>query len=836
MSRGSVAAILRVARRNVGRSRWRSVLVGVLIGLPVAGMVGGATWFRTTTPSAEALVTSIMGAADLSVYPGPREQALTTEDLRAELPLGSLIEPMAKIDGLLVLPGRRVRVQVDSINLEGLGRGMLTLIEGRLPTDVQEVAISNSVAATAQLVIGSDIQLDGFEKSTVVGLIENPFRLSSREVLLDRRLADAPPLAAERIWLVALPAGADTPDLGTRLSVNPRSAYFVGGDLTPGMLVLGGLALIESVLVAAAAFAVGIRRRQRELGLLAAAGASRRQLAGTVLAESLIVTGVAAAIGVLTGIGLLALASPWFDHLTDRRNPSLVIDPVAIGLAYLIGLVAGISAAVVPAWTAARLPPLVALSGRRPPTGSARRTLILGVALVGISVALTAFGAAMLLQDPTDGTAPLLLGGGAILGVLGFGACSPWLVERLEWLGSHLPLAGRIALRETARARSRTAPIVTASLAALAAALAISSAVASTRGAFTSVPPMRVDQLIVIGRDATRLGPQIAAQLSAVASAEVRQIGFASSDGSEGRSLNAFITEAGEAPTLDPAVPCVECRQTGNLSMGTPDLLSALSVPPDAMVVPSDAILLLVNEPFDARAATLAVSEYDERELAPGDTTYVMRYTHLETLPARAVDVGAAANGLFPTMFIAPETAARLGFRPYEEEDNQFLIRLGRPVTEADVAFAASTLADSPGTFAEAALRPLDPTALVRLIATVLSVILALTITAIAVALGESEARADQRTLLAVGADPSLRRRIVAARAAVIAVLAALLAVPAGLLPVWGILASRDMPVVIPLPEVLVVGIVLPVVAMAGAVLLSRPIPSWSALRDVASG
>ena len=42
------------------------------------------------------------------------------------------------------------------------------------------------------------------------------------------------------------------------------------------IVVLGGLALIEAALVASAAFAVSIRRRERDLGLLAATGAEPR--------------------------------------------------------------------------------------------------------------------------------------------------------------------------------------------------------------------------------------------------------------------------------------------------------------------------------------------------------------------------------------------------------------------------------------------------------------------------------------------------------------------------------------------------------------------------------
>jgi uncharacterized membrane protein len=70
----------------------------------------------------------------------------------------------------------------------------------------------------------------------------------------------------------------------------------------------------------------------------------------------------------------------------------------------------------------------------------------------------------------------------------------------------------------------------------------------------------------------------------------------------------------------------------------------------------------------------------------------------------------------------------------------------------------------------------------------------------------------------------------------VLALLAGILAVPAGLLPVWGLLASREAPFVVPLLEVVGAVAALPLLAIVGAWLLSRPIPDWGALRSVGAG
>jgi putative ABC transport system permease protein len=841
MSFSGARAVLRISWRNIRRNRWRSVLVGLLIMLPVTAMVMGITCVETVTPGAETRATWAMGAADVEVLPVPASQP-TTEQLRSRLPAGSTVEAIASADGVVVLPGRRVGVTVRSANLAGLARGMLDLIEGRLPSSTSEVAISRSLASLAGVGIGDSVQLEGSSRQTIVGFIEDPSSLSSRVVLEHPSLVDAADPTG-RMWLVALPPGVPTESLNQLFSgqdalftANPRAGFYGGtSDITLGTLLVGAMALIETVLVGAAAFAVGIRRRQRELGLLAAAGASRRQLAATVLGEGVLLAALAAGLAVLVGVGLVALASPWLDQITNHRNGPLVIDFVALGLAAAVGVVAGVAAAIVPAWTAARVPPLLALSGRRPPMSSARRTLIAGIVMIGLSVALTAAGATLLLHDGTNGVAPIFLVGGAILGVFGFGACSPWLVERLEWLSQHLPLAGRIALRETARARSRTAPIITATLAGLAAAIAIATIVSTQSALIGSEwqPSLRPDQFLLVGQSAAQAGPRVAKQMSAVGGAAPLML--VAADGSD-KSLTIVTSgDPAKPPILGDTGGCSDCGPPLFPGVGTPDFLAAIGAEAAATDLAEGHVVLLVDRPLDAQSATVAVQENSlVPQSGPYGTFYPMQYTQIQQLPASAFVVGAAAHGRFPTALISEQLAARLGFEAVAVQDI-FVIRLDHPVTEADVVTAANLVADSPNTYALADFMPIDPSAVERLIVSAVSIVLALTITAIAIALGEAEGRADQRTLVAVGADPRLRRRIVAARAGVIALLAAILALPAGLLPVWGLYASRDQTVALPLPELVAIMVVLPVVAMLGGLLLSRSLPPWSAFRDVSA-
>src|SRR5215213_9777458 len=347
----ATGAIIRVARRDVGRSRWRSLLVGLLILLPVMGMTWGITILATVMPDADANDTHQMGAADLILLPG------SSAAQRSALFHGATLEPVMNAGGRLLLPGTAANVSITSRSLEGLARGTLTISDGRQPSTPGEVAISDRLVEIAGASIGGRVELEGIGTLLVVGIVEDPWDLDERLVLLD------PSIAREvsddsAAWLVALAPGADPLPIldaasdpgqtGVPLQVNWRlgsgrlaelgGTAGASGAATPAVVVMGGLVLLESALVAAAAFAVSIRRRQRELGLLAATGAEPRHLAGTVLGEG-VVLGLVGAIGG-AAVGLLTAAATWpfLDEITNRRNPALVIEPVPLSAAALIGL------------------------------------------------------------------------------------------------------------------------------------------------------------------------------------------------------------------------------------------------------------------------------------------------------------------------------------------------------------------------------------------------------------------------------------------------------------------------------------------------------------------
>jgi putative ABC transport system permease protein len=209
------------------------------------------------------------------------------------------------------------------------------------------------------------------------------------------------------------------------------------------------------------------------------------------------------------------------------------------------------------------------------------------------------------------------------------------------------------------------------------------------------------------------------------------------------------------------------------------------------------------------------------------------------TVPVRVIQVGVRSSYL-PDAFLPDATVKDLGLSVSEGGDDGgpegFLVQLDHPVTETDIGHAREVAARYPDTAVSTDTAPVRPGEAFRIVLIALVLLFSVSVTAIAIALGEAESRPEQRSLLALGADPGLRRRIAASRAAVLALLAGLLAVPAGLLPIWGIFTSRGSDMAIPTLEIAGAVVVLPLLAVASAWLLSRPIPDWNAFRRSGAG
>ena len=182
--------------------------------------------------------------------------------------------------------------------------------------------------------------------------------------------------------------------------------------------------------------------------------------------------------------------------------------------------------------------------------------------------------------------------------------------------------------------------------------------------------------------------------------------------------------------------------------------------------------------PNPARSCVLTPDEQLGRRAADRDAIARRRHRGCPRQTPCARSSRPPAYDNLPDAVISSGTAARLGL--VATSVDRYLIRLPHPVTGSDSATASDRAAAVADTVANWEVGPQHLGEAFRMLLLVASLVFALSVTGVAVALGEAEARPDQRTLLALGADPTVRRRITAARAGVLASIAGVCCGPCG--------------------------------------------------------
>jgi putative ABC transport system permease protein len=131
-----------------------------------------------------------------------------------------------------------------------------------------------------------------------------------------------------------------------KITDNTYSALFLG---------LGAVALLVGGVGVANTMVISVLERRREIGLRRALGATKRQIRGQFLAESVLLSGLGGAAGVLVGVVVTA------GYALSQGWPAVLPVGALVGgvaVSALIGAIAG----AYPAMRAARLPPTQALA------------------------------------------------------------------------------------------------------------------------------------------------------------------------------------------------------------------------------------------------------------------------------------------------------------------------------------------------------------------------------------------------------------------------------------------------------------------------------------------
>ncbi|PWI46040.1 FtsX-like permease family protein [Streptomyces sp. ICBB 8177] len=227
------------------------------------------------------------------------------------------------------------------------------------------------------------------------------------------------------------------------------------------MLGFAGIALLVGVFLIVNTFSMLVAQRTREIGLMRALGASRRQVNRSVMTEALLLGVIGSALGIAGGVGiavgLMRLMNGMGMHLNTGDLTVKWTTPVT-GAA--VGVLVTLFAAYLPARRAAKVSPMAALRESTGGSSTARSTVLRSVA----GLVVTAAGAAGLVAAAVAkqaGQGSALLGLGVVVTLIGFIIIGPLLAAGVVRVLGTVTLrpfgpVGRMAQRNALRNPRRT--------------------------------------------------------------------------------------------------------------------------------------------------------------------------------------------------------------------------------------------------------------------------------------------------------------------------------------------------------------------------------------------
>ncbi|MFE4974185.1 ABC transporter permease [Kitasatospora sp. NPDC056651] len=364
------------------------------------------------------------------------------------------------------------------------------LVEGRGPKDATEVVLDAKTADKGGFKVGDTVRvavngpvmnlkltgtvhtndprvvaggsLAAFDTATAQRLYLTPGRFAELDVKAEPGTDDAALLAAVK---QAAPQGDNIDAKTGRELADEQDRMIKQGTRVLSTFLLGfaGIALFVGIFIIANTFSMLVAQRTKELALLRAIGASRRQITRSVLVEALLVGLTASVTGLLAGIGIAAGLKSLLNGPMEANLPDgpLIVGPSTVITALAVGVLVTVLAAWLPARRASRIAPVAAMSAvEQPATQKGLRVRNT------IGLLFSAAGAAALLAGVSGKEVKLVgLGSGALL--IGVFVLTPLLSRPLIALIAPLLRAvygapGKLAQENAVRNPRRTAATASA--------------------------------------------------------------------------------------------------------------------------------------------------------------------------------------------------------------------------------------------------------------------------------------------------------------------------------------------------------------------------------------
>ncbi|WP_371648677.1 FtsX-like permease family protein [Streptomyces mirabilis] len=519
--------MLKATLRSFLAHKGRLLLSALAVVLSVAFVAGSLIFSDTVTRTFDRLFAST--AADVTVSPKNDLKSRVATGATPTLP-ASLADRLAKVDGVAAT---HVDVSVENLTIvdrdnKSIGptsgaptiatnwqvtkRSPVKLTSGHAPHGADEALLDADTAQRKHVAIGDTltVQAERTFPVRIVGIATftttNP---GAALLFLDTPTAQTnllgSPDAATSIAVDAAPGIADAP-LKQRIAAQVGTTTYdvktadeqakdataqLGGFLDVikyVMLGFAGIAVLVGVFLIVNTFSMLIAQRTRELGLLRALGADRRQVRRSVLTEALLLGLVGSTLGLAAGIGLaLGLIRLMSAFGMNLKSTEMVIGWPTPVTSYVVGVGVTFVAAYLPARRAAGVSPMAALSDAEVAgVGRPLRTRALVGSVVGVAGAASLTGCATASKTATSAS---LLGLGVVLTLIATVIAGPLLVRPvIRVLGGAFPAlfgpVGRMSQRNALRNPRRTGATAAALMVGLALVGGMSVASASMSKSF----------------------------------------------------------------------------------------------------------------------------------------------------------------------------------------------------------------------------------------------------------------------------------------------------------------------------------------------------------------
>jgi putative ABC transport system permease protein len=426
------------------------------------------------------------------------------------------------------------------------GRPIIRLTAGRLPHAAGEVALDADTARKAGYRIGDRVRLvtpgdPPTLRARLVGIVEfgsgglNGATLTvfdlhvmqqtffgGRDVYSTISLDAAPGVTQTQVRDAAqrvLPDGVQARTGDALVRSNKATLDKVLGFLNTFLLVFAGVSLVVGTFLIINTFSILVAQRSRELALLRALGASRRQVNRSVLVEATVVGMLGSTVGIGAGYLLARGLQVLFGVVGfDLSRATFPVNVRTVVASYAVGVLVTLVAAYLPARRASRIPPVAALRDDVAlPESSLRRRVVAGFALVAAGIVGMVGGFAF------SGNRQLTLVGLGMLAILvGVSLLSPWLGRPLTALFGigyrrAFGTVGLLAAQNSVRNPRRTAATASALMIGLA-LVSLMSVLGRSASASTDAAVRRslTSQFVVSNLVGTPFSTSIARRVRAV--------------------------------------------------------------------------------------------------------------------------------------------------------------------------------------------------------------------------------------------------------------------------------------------------------------------------------